>query len=37
VVVIGGFVLPQNITVEGNRTATLPPEPAATDSAPQVQ
>ncbi|MBX3026350.1 hypothetical protein KF840_15690 [bacterium] len=23
-VVIGGFVLPQNITVEGNRTPTLP-------------
>jgi len=37
VIVIGGFVLPQNITVEGNRTATLPPAPPATDSAPQVQ
>jgi hypothetical protein len=34
VIVIGGFVLPQNITVEGNRTATLPPAP---DSPPPAQ
>lgn len=34
VIVIGGFVLPQNITVEGNRTATLPPD---SDSAPPTK
>jgi hypothetical protein len=28
-VVIGGFVLPQNITIEGNRTPTLPAAAAA--------
>ncbi len=26
---LGGFILPQNLTIEGNRTATLPPDEAS--------
>jgi hypothetical protein len=32
--VIGGFILPQNLTIEGNRTPTLP---AAADTAPPAR
>lgn len=33
-IVLGGFVLPQNLTVEGNRTPTLPVTAEAAVSAP---
>jgi len=28
-IVLGGFILPQNLTIEGNRTVTQPPPPNA--------